>query len=244
MRRGVAILAVLLLGMNIFSYYYKKKDISTLSDLVYNKQNKSNNEVYLLENDVYVPYLVITDDYKGNALLLRRNVLDEPLRINEYYSYYEDSEIDLFLNSTFLEQFSEIANLIKSVDITIITESSIGVSGDEKTTINRKIFLLSIGELNIDSVEQEGVSIDFFNEVENRISYTENGSCVSWWLRTPDTWKVSCTYTIGSNNRIGSSNSSDLNYVRPALCLDSKLHVTISNDIVKGKSCYILDLKK
>ncbi len=180
MRRGVAILAVLLLGMNIFSSCSEKKDISTLSDLVYNKQNKSNNEVYLLENDVYVPYLVITDDYKGNALLLRRNVLDEPLRINEYYSYYEDSEIDLFLNSTFLEQFSEIANLIKSVDITIITESSIGVSGDEKTTINRKIFLLSIGELNIDSVEQEGVSIDFFNEVENRISYTENGSCVSW----------------------------------------------------------------
>ena len=127
MRRGVAILAVLLLGMNIFSSCSEKKDISTLSDLVYNKQNKSNNEVYLLENDVYVPYLVITDDYKGNALLLRRNVLDEPLRINEYYSYYEDSEIDLFLNSTFLEQFSEIANLIKSVDITIITESSIGV---------------------------------------------------------------------------------------------------------------------
>lgn len=45
------------------------------------------------------------------------------------------------------------------------------------------------------------------------------------------------------NNKIGSSNSSDLNYVRPALCLDSNLHVTISNDIVKGKSCYILDLK-
>ena len=130
MRRGVAILAVLLLGMNIFSSCSEKKDISTLSDLVYNKQNKSNNEVYLLENDVYVPYLVITDDYKGNDLLLRRNVLDEPLRINEYYSYYVDSEIDLFLNSTFLEQFSEIANLIKSVDITIITESSIGVSGD------------------------------------------------------------------------------------------------------------------
>ncbi len=241
MRRGVAFLAVLLLGMNFFSACSEKKDISTLSDLAYNKQNKSNHEIYLLENDVYVPYLVITDDYKGNTLLLRRNVLDEPLRINEYYSYYENSEIDVFLNSIFLNQFNEIADVIKSVDISIISDDSIGISGDEKITINRKIFLLSIGELNIDSVEQEGDSIAFFNEVKNRISYTENGSCVSWWLRTPDTWRVSCTYTIGSNNMLGSANSSDLNYVRPAFCLDSKLPVTISDEIVTGGSCYILE---
>ncbi len=34
MRRGVAFLAVLLLGMNILSSCSEKKDISTLSDLV------------------------------------------------------------------------------------------------------------------------------------------------------------------------------------------------------------------
>ena len=40
----------------------------------------------------------------------------------------------------------------------------------------------------------------------------------SWWLRTPNTYYLSCTYVIGANNKIGTTNAYDKNGVRPAFC--------------------------
>lgn len=67
------------------------------------KSTLSNYEtVYILENDSYVPYIIISDNYSGNTLLLRENILDDSRRFNEYSSLYENSEIDVFLNNSFI----------------------------------------------------------------------------------------------------------------------------------------------
>ena len=223
----------------------KKEDTATLSELADGKGSELENEVYLTENGAYEPYIVISNDYRGNVLLLRKYALDEPMRINEYYSYYEDSEIDVFLNGEFMERLGEISDMIESVDIPISANSSIGESGGEVTYINRKVFLLSSSEICIETVEKEGMPIDFFQNAQNRIAFKKDGDCVSWWLRTPDTWWISCTYTVGSNNKIGSTNSGDKNYIRPALCMKPGIRVKKSDEIMEnGKACYVLQLNK
>ena len=53
----------------------------TLRDLAYDAGGSV--RVYLQESGSYVPYLVLTQDYGGNCLLLREYLLDEPRIYNE-----------------------------------------------------------------------------------------------------------------------------------------------------------------
>ena len=82
------------------------KPVNTIADLAYGN-NTVPNRIYIVENEQYVPYLVLTDDYNGNCLLLREYLLDEPMQYNDpniYYSgYYENSTIDQYLNNDFLK---------------------------------------------------------------------------------------------------------------------------------------------
>ena len=107
MRKGCVIFFILPFILGLLTSCNSRKEAQVISDLAYSSRNQENCIVYLQENGEYVPFIVVTDDYNGNVLLVRKEVLPEPRRINEYFSYYEGSEIDHYLNEEYLGTLAE-----------------------------------------------------------------------------------------------------------------------------------------
>ena len=219
----------------------KEPNNTTIYDLA---TTKKTSELWLEENGKLVPYLVVEKNYHGQVLVLRKFALDDPMAISEYYSYYEDSIIDVFLNSDFLERLSTVSDYIPVSNISIMANEAIGLSGTETIEIHRKAFLLSVSELDVSSSEKEGQSLRYFSDYDNRICTLENGLSVSWWLRTPNTWNLSTTYVVGSGNTITTANSSDYAYVRPAFCIKPTTKVYYANIISENVFGYVLENNK
>ncbi len=84
------------------------------------------------ENDEYEPYMVLSKDYYGKTLLMRKFLLDEPRAFNIYEAngfrnaYYPDSLTDVFLSNDFYNTLSpKMKELILEMDIDITTEESV-----------------------------------------------------------------------------------------------------------------------
>lgn len=217
----------------------------TVSDLAYTKTGSAN-LVYVKEDDQYLPFVVVTDDYSGDTLLIRKDVLAEQRRVNDCVSYYKDSEMDRFLNNEYLKRLSEIEPYIVSSDIVITADCALGLSGTETETISRKIFLLSCSELGLDNLPNAGIEgkpLKYFRNVENRKA-SLNGNTSCWWLRTPNTYYLSCTYVIGANNKIGSTNSYDENGVRPAFCVSGDTRIELKSGIIENNQAYVFSTEK
>lgn len=214
----------------------------TLQDIAYNRTKNSSYRIGIEENGMIVPYLILTDDYNGDCLLLREFLLDEPKKYNiakKYSGYYEDSEIDKYLNEEFINRFtSELRNAIVDNTIVITDRNSLGGHGKDTTTITRKVFLLSFAEMNRNSGSRtnlkEGEPLEYFSRESNRIAYYENGQVGSWWLRTPNSGyrDVVCSVTADGALDIVGINGTEgeyLNGVRPAFCLKRETKITIEN---------------
>lgn len=229
---------ILLIPLNSLSCGKSSISVKVVSDLVFKEQSVLHT-VYIKEGTDYVPFLVLTNDYSGYTLLLRKDVMDEPKRINSYSSYYENSEIDVYLNNEYLELL-ETSLSVELVDLVITTESSLGTTKTNNTTIERRVFLLSCTEIGVDApnIAQEGEILKYFTDVSNRLVYSDNETS-SWWLRTPNTYYDSCVYSVGENNKIGYSNAFDSNGIRPAFCVKGDLPVELKNGIVENQSVYV-----
>lgn len=224
----------LLTGCAFYKYNHTKNSIGELV-------SDQDNIVYIKESNVYVPYLVVSNNYNGNTLLLRKEVLNEYRRINSYSSFYEDSEIDQYLNGEFFSQLNDMKDIIINTDILITDDNAIGVSGSKVKNITRNVFLLSSTELDIDSSGssgKEGKALKYFKSTDHRIAY-QGDTPVSWWTRTADTNFASCTIAIGSNGNIGMTNANDMNGIRPAFCVPNATKIVQSNQVVSGKEVYI-----
>ena len=220
-----------------------------LQELVYKKGQSSPNRIYLKENDEMAPYIILTADYNDNCLLLREFLLNERMRFNpndRFSAYYEDSEIDRYLNGDFLSALSnEIKDKIINTEITITAKDSLGVCGTETITIMRNIFLLSYAELGgikSSTNAAEGKPFNFFKNNESRIARRSSGEIDSWWLRTPNTWydNVVCGVSIDGVVGIGGMGAEDeyLNGIRPAFCLpkDTLVH----KEEINGNKIYLV----
>ena len=199
--------------------------------------------VYLPENGKYAPFLVLSADYGGNALLLRRDVLPEFRPFNDYSAVYADSAIDRYLNGEYATRLDAIADLIQASEIIVTDADALGVSGAAVGTLTRKIFLLSCAETGFTSLVnagKEGSALPYFNAPENRTAYRKNGPAVSWWLRTPDTYYLSAAYAVGPDGALGSGNAYNENGVRPALCVPADAEAFPTMDILDGQTVYFL----
>lgn len=197
--------------------------------------------IYVLEKSCYVPYFIVDPDYDGGTLLLRRDLLDTPMRFSDYSAYYEDSEIDRYLNSTYLESLAGIASLIRETNVEITDNASLGISGNNTTRIVRNAFLLSCTEIGVDdsvNCGREGTPLRFFQNGAHRFAFSGN-TAMSWWLRSPSTYYLSCPYSVGPDGRIGSGNAYDLNGIRPAFCVESSAKVTLRRDILNDRAVYV-----
>lgn len=215
----------------------KKYDEDVVGKLAY----ETDNIIYIKEIDGYYPYIVLTNQYDGKTLLLRKNILKEKRRMNSYSAYYEDCEMDLFLNGEFLERLpKDTQTIIKKTTIQILAEECLQRVDTKTIEIERKVFLLSYRELAFNDngiTGLEGEPLDFFQMPDNRLAMDLDGEVTSWWLRSANSCYASCVCAISYDGSVGSTNSFDLNGVRPAFCVDSRL--PIEEIIVDGKRVYV-----
>ena len=187
-----------------------------------------------------MPFLVIDNGYEeGSTLLLREEILAETKRMNEYSSYYKDSEIDRYLNGSYYENLKEIHSLIESTAVEIYAEASIGRSGDETENINRNIFLLSDKELSY-GYGIEGKALRYFRNPDNRLSYLD-GIPMGWLLRTPVTSYLSAVCEVSFDGKLSLGNSFGKHGIRPAFCVDSLAKIKKKEGIIDGKKVYVME---
>ena len=152
---------------------------------------------------------------------------------------YENSTIDNYLNTTFLNLFeSNIRDAIKQVKIPYRKGAGYGKTVTSGASgLSTKIFLLSSTEVNLVhgyEPTNEGACLSYFsgtaqNGADNKRVAKLNGSATSWWLRSP------CCYSnygsafalyVSSNGDWSSNGCSSSSGIRPALVLPSSLLVS------------------
>ncbi len=178
----------------------KNQNASTLADLAQSKDNI----VYLLENGSYTPFLAL-DSKEGNVLLLRKEVMENFLRISDYSAEYENSDMDSYLSTEYLGVLTDNVNdFIVEAEIEVASKTSLYKAGTETHTIIRKVFLLSYYEMNYSDhsmAPKEGSKISFFTDDQSRVAY-RNGEPCSWWLRTPYTGYDSVSWSVGGDGTL------------------------------------------
>lgn len=231
--------------------YFSNNNL-TLKDIVYDNNNEDDFTIYIKENDVYVPYIAITDDYYGSVLVVRKYLLDTPIYFNEQKSqgsiggYYPNSHVDQYLNDVFLPQLSAtMQETILKIPIEVSTIRSVVSGGTvkETETIFRKVFLLSATEMNIKSgmVSKEGKALSYFKDSKNYVVYTDDGVADAYWLRSAYLWDDIQAWTIGADGKYGGSSVSVKYSVRPVFCIDKDTQIRINSDIVPGKTIYTIE---
>lgn len=226
----------------------KYKSDDKLGYLAYDEYQDDENLIYLEEKDGYQPYIVLTNNYDGKTLLLRKYLLNDFIRMNEYYAKYEGCEMDTYLKNDFFDILSnEVQQKIEETEIVVTHQAWQGKNDNGKTyLIKRKVFLLSCAELGFTTkyvVQKEGKKLKYFKKDENWFAYLENDNTrgYPWWLRTNDTMSESCFWFVaGSEAIVSRINSFDTNAVRPAFCLNSDLEIEKTEKVIDGQSVYAL----
>ena len=266
----VAILAaatgMALLGVVWAMWLNGGKENLTLEKIAYDN-SRENPVVYIKENGKYIPYLVLTSDYGGNVLLLRENLLPEPMQYKpaphgegfgalsggwagEYGSYYEESVIDEFLNTDFLEVFSpEVQAAIVDTMIEVTDMDRYEEWNYATHMLRRKVFLLSAVELGVlHSVDlmtaREGDPLKYFKNKKHSVktAYMADGKAWPYWTRTPWLWET-CLVTVIGVESLGDAPADSRIGVRPAFCMARDTAVRESDSVVAEETVYVLEME-
>ena len=112
------------------------EEYNTISDLAYSEKCKIEPIIYIEEKTGFVPYIVLTNDYNGKTLLLRKEILPENRRVSDYSAYYEESEIDNYLMGEFFDNLPiQTRCLIQDSEIEILDERCLNQIDDSVITI-------------------------------------------------------------------------------------------------------------
>ncbi len=227
----------------------------TLEKIAYDKSAKDYT-VYLKENGEYVPYLVLSSDYNGNVLLLRKYLLPENMQYKKHSewwtrdengSYYEESSVDDFLNTEFYDSLSPCTkDNILECEIEVTSKES--YQEDDFTThyIPRKVFLLSAFELYIGGMEystaEEGKRLKYFKKMmaAEKSACLADGKKLPYWTRTPFIYET-CTVVVVGTDVIGASTADLSLAVRPAFCMDKETVIKKSGDVITGEQVYVIE---
>ena len=215
---------------------------SQVGDLAYDVSSLGNHILYVKENGTYVPFLVMTNDFGGNTLLLREEIMAQLRPYNDGYAAYEDSDLDRWLNTDYLAALDDPNLTVITTRIEVTDPNSLGRSGRDTGFIDRDVFILSHHELALSgpiNSADEGLPLKYFKNSASRIAYL-NGEAVEWWLRTPDTFYETSVYTVSTNATVGIKEDTDESGVRPAFCIPSDTPVEKRSDIIDGKTVYVL----
>ena len=243
--------------------------IRTLSDIAYDVNPSYGYTVYIRENNKYVPYLVLTNNYENTnmALVLRKNIIGsgevDTARKNcwEADSYkgtkpfsenhrYDKTKMDYFLNNDFIKLFdTEISSIIDNTNI------EIEYLLDDSMRIKRKVFLLSTSELgyfkDFDLFKlkltygyaNEGKPLKYFKDSnDKRATLEDEKTIVPWWTRT---YGSSYYCAVGFDEGLITESSTDEYYgVRPAFCIPNTTVIEKSNSILSEQNVYVIESNK
>lgn len=262
MKKLILFLIILLIFLGMSGCENKSENIenninqppTVLGDIAYDVNKDYGYRVYIKEDDKYCPYLVLTNDYNGNCLLLREYLLNEFTYYNlpgEYGSYYKNSHIDEYLNNVYYQRLSDdLKDIIINSQIEITTKNAIDTHKKETEIISRKIFLLSANEVNSGLAyipTKEGPVLSYFKNIENRIALHEDGKADSWMIRTPALEDGNTVIAVGYDGSIGVGGINGLNEiyessVRPAFCLSNETRIVQRDDIIDGQSIFCIQI--
>ena len=213
--------------------------------------------VKLMENGVATEYLVVNqgkpsgsslyDDSCDGTWLLRNDIYENREWHSSRVNDYENSTIQSYLNSTFLNLFdANTKSVIKQVKIpyrkgsgkdTTVTSGTNGLSA--------KIFLLSATEVRFSNnfmPSSEGMELSYFSgcsytSSDNKRVSKLNGTAIAWWLRSPFCHSsLSSTISICVSSTGGFSNDycNGSHGIRPALILPKNAIFDETTLILKG----------
>ena len=231
-------------------------NIETIEELSYDYVSEEDCIVYIEEDGAYVPYLVLTSDYGGNVLLLRKELMAEtrPYKENEsgfwaasdYASQYDESDIDKYLNNEFVELLGQSVSDVMVESNIVITDKASQLSTDRVSRIiSRKVFLLSLEELVFNRAKtvtvKEGTPLKYFEgDYSKKVANMPDGSKGPYWTRTPSLWETYDVITIGYE-AIGSGSADRSLGVRPAFCVEKSTPVVQSSGIVEGETVFVIN---
>ncbi|MBO4636903.1 MAG: hypothetical protein J5685_07130 [Clostridiales bacterium] len=191
--------------------------------------------IMISENGEDVPYYVISTDYDGNVLLLRKEVLPEPMPYsyeeaiyNTGVTYYPGSAVDQYLSDEFPGRLSDglSADLAVS-DVPVYTIDSVRGAGDMQIeTIPRSIFVLSGSEVGLNVYHQirDGETVDNIEEI--------NAEELNW-TRTSYFLEDDVRVFVNSNESYGGEGVSECHYIRPAITIPSGMNVIEDNGVYR-----------
>lgn len=185
------------------------EDLYTTKDSIYIEETLSHG---------FAEYKVVSDNYNGtgNVLLVRTDSFIAKMNVGSYFSNYENSVIDEYLNGDFFNNIP-LNDKIVETDIEITDESGLGVSGIKTKTVPRKIFLLSGSEYGLELenmpsavLPNEGSPLEYFDNKEN---------VLSGWTRTPNTLYQTQTWLIDDKKNLTTVDSTEKRDFHPAFCV-------------------------
>lgn len=226
---------------------------SSVGEITYDNDDSWGYQIYLKENDKFVPFIVLSSDYNGNCLVMRKYLLENCISYNspgEYGSYYNGSNVDSFLNNQYYPQLSEkLKSIIVESEIEITTKNAIDTHIKETETITRNIFLLSANEVNSSLSKvavKEGEVLLYFKSIENRISTFENLEASSWMLRTAALSDGNTVIGVSESGSVGigginTINGLSENAIRPVFCIPTTTPIVVRDDVIEGQSVFCLE---
>lgn len=239
---GIILIILLLLSINYFRAKSLTKE-NTIGSIAYN-HNQNQYIVYIKESEKYSPYIVLHNDYNhsGNTILLRKNVIDEPI-VKMDDDTYKDSYVDLYLSQKFIYSFDN--KLIQKINDTKLTFSK-ETNGIEKGyTIKRKFFILSNSEIGYsylfgqDNAKSKTV-LNYFEDDENKIAYNDENNISPWWTRTSYYYSFDA---VGYNGMIMRGiNSNEGCGIRPAFTIPSDTKIKKEYNENFNEEILVLDI--
>lgn len=222
-----------------------------------NEVDEKDYTVYIKENGEFEPYLVLTSDYNGNTLLLRKFLLEKEYAFEKegVDIYYENSSIDKFLNNEYVKTLdSYIQDNIVNTSI-LVTKGYTSEKGFEMDVypIERKVFLISCAEIGLEGwarVGKEGETLEYFKDKKRYLAYAREGEKERvWYLRTPyfgnsgdGIWVVGMGGSLVGTGIVdfGQPDGLAKYSVRPAFCVSNSLLIEESTEVIEGDAVYVI----
>lgn len=184
------------------------------------------------------------DDSCNGTWLLMKDIYENRVWHSSNVNKYETSDINTYLNSTFLGLFdSNIRDAIKQVKIPYRKNG--GLDGTDQSGANGlpcKIFLLSGYEVGFTTSNNryfpiDGAKLSYFESgngtsANNKRIARLNGSSTYWWFRSPYTGTTLSVYRVYPHGDWGYNDATSSIGIRPALVLPSGALVDDSGNVL------------
>lgn len=194
--------------------------------------------VYLKESGSRVAFYVAKHDYEsalngaGRTLLVRKDCYDQRRWHSSQLNVYPDSEIDVWLNNTWLKVLDGFVQR-EAAETTLYYIA--GNGSDTKLTMKRAAFLLSATEVGLSStshIVEAGTTLPTASTIKIA---NYDGVAAAYWTRTPRKSNTKNPISVGANGNMGYLQLATYAgfYSRPCITLPAEMGVDGSNNVTE-----------